>query len=128
MGQLKKIKNLLDSYEKLPNGSFKKTVGEDIEKIKEIYAEVHSLKKMKDKLDDKYCKGCGELSPVCYCDYQLEVHKDLAQTHDHDDCMITYVNEDPPVVSMFTKDKGILDGKPGTDADFHKEAKENERG
>ena len=32
-------------------------------------------------------------------------------------------NEDPPVVSMFTKDKGILDGNPfggdtGTDADF----------
>ena len=49
---------------------------------------------MKDKLDDKYCKGCGELSPVCYCDYQLEVHKDLAQTYDHDDCMITYVKEE----------------------------------
>tara|TARA_R110002020_G_scaffold116784_1_gene267433 strand:+ start:348 stop:788 length:441 start_codon:yes stop_codon:yes gene_type:complete len=32
-------------------------------------------------------------------------------------------NENPPVVSMFTKDKGILDGNPfggdtGTDADF----------
>ena len=65
MGQLKKIKNLLDSYEKLPNGSFKKTVGEDIEKIKEIYAEVHSLKKMKDKLDANV-----------------------------DDCMITYAKEE----------------------------------
>ena len=64
MGQLKKIKNLLDSYEKLPNGSFKKTVGDDIEKIKEIYAEVHSLKKMKDRLDA-----------------------------DVDDCMITYAKK-----------------------------------
>jgi len=88
MGQLKKIKNLLDSYEKLPDSSFKKTVGEDIEKIKEIYAEVHSLKKMKDKLDDKYCKGCGELSPICYCDYHMD------QTHSKDDCMITYVKEE----------------------------------
>ena len=53
MGQLKKIKNLLDSYEKLPNGSFKKAVGDDMEQIKEMYAEVHSLKKMKDKLEEK---------------------------------------------------------------------------
>ena len=33
MGQIKKIKNLLDSYERLPNGSFKKAVGDDMEKI-----------------------------------------------------------------------------------------------
>ena len=50
MGQLKKIKNLLDSYERLPDGSFKKAVGDDVEKIKELYAEVHTLKKMKDEL------------------------------------------------------------------------------
>ena len=54
MGQLKKIKNLLDSYEKLPNGSFKKAVGDDMEKIKELYAEIHSLKKINNKLDYKY--------------------------------------------------------------------------
>ena len=94
MGQLKKIKELMSSYESLPDNDFKESIKDDMEQIKEAYAEVHSLKKMKDKLDDKYCKGCGELSPVCYCDYQLEVHKDLAQTHNHDDCMITYVKEE----------------------------------
>ena len=41
------------------------------------------------------------------------------------------ITQDPPVISMFTKDKGILDGNPfggdtGTDADFHKEAAELE--
>ena len=41
-------------------------------------------------------------------------------------------NEDPPVVSMFTKDKGILDGNPfggdtGTDADFKGEPAEGAR-
>ena len=51
MGQIKKIKNLLDSYEKLPNGSFKKSIKDDMEQIKEVYAEVHSLKKRRDKLD-----------------------------------------------------------------------------
>ena len=50
MGQLKKIKGLMDSYERLPDGSFKKAVGDDMEKIKELYAEVHTLKKMKDEL------------------------------------------------------------------------------
>ena len=50
MGQIKKIKTLLDSYERLPNGSFKEAVGDDMEKIKELYAEVHTLKKMKDEL------------------------------------------------------------------------------
>ena len=39
---------------------------------------------------DKVCEGCGEIFPVCYCDYQLE------QTHDHDDCMITYVEDKKP--------------------------------
>ena len=68
MGQLKKIKNLLDSYERLPNGSFKKAVGDDMEKIKEMYGEVHSLKKMRDKLDA-----------------------------DVDDCMITYAKEEKDV-------------------------------
>ena len=53
MGQLKKIKGLIDSFERLPNGNFKKAVEEDIEQIKELYAEVHTLKKMKDKLEEK---------------------------------------------------------------------------
>ena len=54
MGQIKKIKGLMDSYERLPDGSFKKAVGDDMEKIKELYAEIHSLKKIKNKLDYKY--------------------------------------------------------------------------
>jgi len=66
MGQIKKIKNLLDSYERLPNGSFKKAVGDDMEEIKEIYAEIHTLKKMKDRLDANV-----------------------------DDCMITYEKKPP---------------------------------
>ena len=53
MGQIKKIKNLLDSYERLPNGNFKESVKDNIEQIKELYAEVHTLKKMKDKLEDR---------------------------------------------------------------------------
>ena len=64
MGQLKKIKGLMESYEKLPDGSFKKSIKDDMEQIKEVYAEVHSLKKMRDKLDA-----------------------------DVDDCMITYAKE-----------------------------------
>ena len=66
MGQIKKIKGLIDSFEKLPNGNFKESVKGDIEQIKEIYAEVHSLKKMKDKLDANV-----------------------------DDCMITYEKKPP---------------------------------
>ena len=64
MGQIKKIKNLLDSYERLPNGSFKKAVGDDMEKIKSLYDDVNNLKKMKDRLDANI-----------------------------DDCMITYVKD-----------------------------------
>ena len=51
MGQIKKIKGLIDSFEKLPDGNFKESVKEDIEQIKEIYAEVHTLKKQRDRLD-----------------------------------------------------------------------------
>ena len=65
MGQIKKIKNLLDSYERLPNGSFKKAVGDDMEKIKSLYDDVNNLKKMKDRLDANV-----------------------------DDCMITYAKEE----------------------------------
>ena len=65
MGQIKKIKNLLDSYERLPNGSFKKAVGDDMEKIKSLYDDVNNLKKMRDRLDANV-----------------------------DDCMITYAKEE----------------------------------
>ena len=51
MGELKKIKTLIDSYERLPDDNFKKSIKRDLEQIKEIYAEVHSLKKMRDRLD-----------------------------------------------------------------------------
>ena len=59
MGQLKKIKGLINSFEKLPDGNFKESVKEDIEQIKELYAEVHTLKKQKDKLDDKLPPNCS---------------------------------------------------------------------
>ena len=59
MGQLKKIKGLINSFEKLPDGNFKESVKEDIEQIKSLYAEVHTLKKQKDKLDDKLPPNCS---------------------------------------------------------------------
>ena len=65
MGQLKKLKGLMSSYEKLPNGSFKKAIEDDMGKIKSLYDDVNNLKKMKDRLDANI-----------------------------DDCMITYVKED----------------------------------
>ena len=51
MGQMKKLKEVINSFDRLPNGSFKDSVMEDIEQIKELYAEVHSLQKMKDMLE-----------------------------------------------------------------------------
>ena len=59
MGQIKKIKGLIDSFEKLPDGNFKESVKEDIEQIKEIYAEVHTLKKEIAILDKKLPPNCS---------------------------------------------------------------------
>ena len=51
MGQLKKIKGLIDSFEKLPDGSFKKAVGDDVEKIKE-WENLDKVKKLNEALDN----------------------------------------------------------------------------
>ena len=50
MGQLKKLKTLIDSFERLPDGDFKDSVKEDMEEMKSLFAEVNSLKKMKHSL------------------------------------------------------------------------------
>ena len=50
MGQMKKLKTLIDSFEKLPDGNFKESVKEDMEEMKSLFAEVNSLKKMKHSL------------------------------------------------------------------------------
>ena len=50
MGQMKKLKTLIDSFEKLPDGDFKDSVKEDMEEMKSLFAEVNSLKKMKHSL------------------------------------------------------------------------------
>ena len=50
MGQLKKLKTLIDSFERLPNGNFKESVRIDMEQIKELFSEIHSLRELKDKL------------------------------------------------------------------------------
>ena len=68
MGQLKKLKGLMSSYEKLPNGRFKKAIEDDMGKIKSLYDDVNNLKKMKDRLDANV-----------------------------DDCMITYAKEEKDV-------------------------------
>ena len=50
MGQIKKLKTLIDSFERLPDGDFKDSVKEDMEEMKSLFAEVNSLKKMKHSL------------------------------------------------------------------------------
>ena len=50
MGQLKKLKELIDSFEKLPDGNFKDSVEEDMEQIKSLLEMKHSLRELKDKL------------------------------------------------------------------------------
>ena len=50
MGQLKKLKELIDSFEKLPDGNFKDSVEEDMEQIKSLLEMQHSLRELKDKL------------------------------------------------------------------------------
>ena len=50
MGQLKKLKTLIDSFERLPDGNFKESVRIDMEQMKELFSEVHSLRELKDKL------------------------------------------------------------------------------
>ena len=50
MGQLKKLKTLIDSFERLPDGSFKESVRIDMEQMKELFSEIHSLRELKDKL------------------------------------------------------------------------------
>ena len=53
MGQMKKIKELFDSYERLPDGRFKDSVRDDMEQIKELACEVNYYKKLRDKLEEK---------------------------------------------------------------------------
>ena len=50
MGQLKKLKTLIDSFERLPDGNFKESVRIDMEQMKELFSEIHSLRELKDKL------------------------------------------------------------------------------
>ena len=50
MGQLKKLKTLIDSFERLPDGNFKESVRKDMEQMKELFSEIHSLRELKDKL------------------------------------------------------------------------------
>ena len=50
MGQMKKLKTLIDSFEKLPDGNFKDSVEEDMEQIKSLLEMKHSLRELKDKL------------------------------------------------------------------------------
>ena len=50
MGQLKKLKGLIDSFERLPDGNFKESVRIDMEQMKELFSEIHSLRELKDKL------------------------------------------------------------------------------
>ena len=50
MGQMKKLKGLIDSFERLPNGNFKESVRIDMEQMKELFSEIHSLRELKDKL------------------------------------------------------------------------------
>ena len=50
MGQMKKLKTLIDSFEKLPDGNFKESVRIDMEQMKELFSEIHSLRELKDKL------------------------------------------------------------------------------
>ena len=53
MGQLKKILELMDSCERLPDDSFKEEFKTNIEQMKELYAEIHTLEKMRDRLEEK---------------------------------------------------------------------------
>ena len=98
------------------------------------------------KQHNKPTKMLAKYATKCkYCNDKVEVGEIIQVYNDkwyHVSCQKNVVNgrknditqkaepglkslpKDPPVVSMFTKDKGILDGKPGTDADFHKEAAE----
>ena len=50
MGQMKKLKTLIDSFEKLPDGNFKDSVEEDMEQIKSLLEMKHSLRELKDEL------------------------------------------------------------------------------
>ena len=50
MGQMKKLKGLIDSFERLPNGNFKESVRIDMEQMKELFSEIHSLRELKDEL------------------------------------------------------------------------------
>ena len=56
MGQMKKLKTLIDSFEKLPDGNFKDSVEEDMEQIKSLLEKYllvqmkHSLRELKDEL------------------------------------------------------------------------------
>ena len=50
MGQLKKLKGLIDSFEKLPDGNFKESVRIDMEQMKELFSEIHSLRELRDKI------------------------------------------------------------------------------
>ena len=84
----------------------------------------------------KYCNDKVEVGEIIqvYNDkwYHVSCHENVSNSRKADVTQkaepgLKSLPKDPPVVSMFTKDKGILDGKPGTDADFHKEAAEEER-
>jgi hypothetical protein len=84
----------------------------------------------------KYCNDKVEVGEIIkvYDDkwYHVSCHENVSNGRKDDITQkaepgLKSLPKDPPVVSMFTKDKGILDGKPGTDADFHKEAAEKER-
>ena len=50
MGQLKKLKGLIDSFERLPDGNFKESVRIDMEQMKELFSEIHSLRELRDKI------------------------------------------------------------------------------
>ena len=80
--------------------------------------EVMLLKSRIDELELENCEAQHKIE---------ELEKKIASMNVAFNTVVDVAVENPPVVSMFTKDKGILDGKPGTDADFHKEAKENEK-
>ena len=50
MGQMKKLKTLIDSFERLPDGNFKESVRIDMEQMKELFSEIHSLRELRDKI------------------------------------------------------------------------------
>lgn len=56
MGQIKKVLDIIETYDGLPDGQFKESMADDINEMKIIVAEIESFRKQLNYLEDEHGK------------------------------------------------------------------------